>query len=484
MVVRLDDEAPRHPPPRPGPVPARPEVRSATCRGATGSRSTCRRSRRSRRWTSSAPVTLLAGDNGTGKSTLIEAFAAAIGFAPEGGELERSGELPPVPRPVLGGELEPVLERWSKPAQRLLPARRELLQRRRASSTARARSRPTSRSTAASPLHQQSHGESFLALATNRFAGEGLYILDEPEAALSVTGALAVLAAIVRAAGARRAVHHRHPLADPARLPGRPHLRARRGRLPRERVRRPRRRPPHPRLPRRPRALPPGRARLSSRSTASAACRRAAVARTSSRSSRARGAHVRRRCDRLAHVALAQLDARADRLELGGVGELVDGLRDRDGRDAEPQRLGGPAHAGVGDEHVGVREHVELRLRARGLDAAGQRSPDRPCRSRARAGSRRRARSRSARRARRGRCRRCRTRRRRAGGRRRAPASSPPCGSRRCTARRTRSARSRAPRWAGSRAGSAPRTPRAGRGSRRRRARSRSASSQARSVAK
>ena len=50
------------------------------------------------------------------------------------------------------------------------------------------------------PLHQQSHGESFLALATNRFAGEGLYILDEPEAALSVTGALAVLAAIDRAA--------------------------------------------------------------------------------------------------------------------------------------------------------------------------------------------------------------------------------------------------------------------------------------------
>ena len=52
------------------------------------------------------------------------------------------------------------------------------------------------------PLHQQSHGESFLALATNRFGGEGLYILDEPEAALSVPGALALLAAITRAARA------------------------------------------------------------------------------------------------------------------------------------------------------------------------------------------------------------------------------------------------------------------------------------------
>jgi len=68
----------------------------------------------------------------------------------------------------------------------------------------------------------------------------------------------------------------------------------------------------------------------------------------------------------------------------------------------------------------------------------------------------------------------CRMRRRRAGGRRPARASSRPCASRRCTARRTRSAHRRAPRWAGSRAGSAPRRPRAGRGSRRRSTRCRS----------
>jgi predicted ATPase len=58
-----------------------------------------------------APVTLLAGDNGTGKSTLVEAIAEAIGFAPEGGELTRLGELPAVPRPVLDGALDPVLTR-------------------------------------------------------------------------------------------------------------------------------------------------------------------------------------------------------------------------------------------------------------------------------------------------------------------------------------------------------------------------------------
>lgn len=34
-------------------------------------------------------------------------------------------------------------------------------------------------------LHEQSHGENFMALVENRFFGNGLYILDEPEAALS-----------------------------------------------------------------------------------------------------------------------------------------------------------------------------------------------------------------------------------------------------------------------------------------------------------
>ena len=147
----------------------------------------------------SAPVTLLAGDNGTGKSTLIEAFAEAIGFAPEGGELERAGELPPVPRPVLQGQLEPVLERWSKPRNGYF-LRAESFFNVAAYVDSDGTFSPDLSLYGDTPLHQQSHGESFLALATHRFAGEGLYILDEPEAALSVTGALAVLAAIHRAA--------------------------------------------------------------------------------------------------------------------------------------------------------------------------------------------------------------------------------------------------------------------------------------------
>ena len=42
-------------------------------------------------------------------------------------------------------------------------------------------------------LHEQSHGESFLALMLNRFGGKGIYILDEPESAISPMRQLAVL---------------------------------------------------------------------------------------------------------------------------------------------------------------------------------------------------------------------------------------------------------------------------------------------------
>jgi predicted ATPase len=70
------------------------------------------------------------------------------------------------------------------------------------------------------PLHAQSHGESFLALAANRFGADGLCLLDEPEAALSVTGALALLAVVVRAAtsGAQFVIANQSPilLAAPA----------------------------------------------------------------------------------------------------------------------------------------------------------------------------------------------------------------------------------------------------------------------------
>ncbi|MGO9749967.1 MAG: hypothetical protein ACLP22_00285 [Solirubrobacteraceae bacterium] len=146
------------------------------------------------------PVTLLAGENGAGKSTVLALVAEAIGFAAHGGELERLGELPAVPRRVLGGALSPVLSSHKPRNGYYLRAESffavaEFVDR-------AGRFSPDLSLYGDVPLNRQSHGESFLALAANRFGGEGMYLLDEPEAALSVTGALALLAVVVRAARA------------------------------------------------------------------------------------------------------------------------------------------------------------------------------------------------------------------------------------------------------------------------------------------
>lgn len=145
----------------------------------------------------SAPVTLLAGDNGAGKSTIVEAVAAAMGFLDEGGELERSGGSAGQPRAVLDGGLQPLLSATKPRLGYFL----------RAESFFNVASFIGSDSVHApdlslygdTPLHQQSHGQSFLALAANRFGGEGLFVLDEPEAALSAAGNLALLSIVARA---------------------------------------------------------------------------------------------------------------------------------------------------------------------------------------------------------------------------------------------------------------------------------------------
>jgi predicted ATPase len=119
---------------------------------------------------------------------------------PEGGELERAGELPAIPREVLDGALVPELASTKPRGGYFLRAESFF-------DIARFVDEEGIFSPDLSlygdvPLHQQSHGESFLALASNRFAGDGLYILDEPEAALSATGLLALVAVIVGAARA------------------------------------------------------------------------------------------------------------------------------------------------------------------------------------------------------------------------------------------------------------------------------------------
>jgi predicted ATPase len=134
-------------------------------------------------------VTFLTGDNGTGKSTLIEAIAVAAGFNPEGGSVNfrfatRSTES------SLGRYLRLVRSPGKPQTGYFL----------RAESFYNVASEidrlGVGRGYGGRSLHERSHGESFLDLATHRFGPHGLYVLDEPESALSVPGCLALIARI------------------------------------------------------------------------------------------------------------------------------------------------------------------------------------------------------------------------------------------------------------------------------------------------
>ena len=132
-------------------------------------------------------VTFFIGENGSGKSTLLEAIAVKAGFSAEGGDkqlqfsthdthsplhdclkLERS-----LGRPTDGFFLR--AESFYNVASKLENLGSSFL------------------AYGGKPLHQQSHGESFLAVLKERLQGGGVYLFDEPEAALSPQRQLSVL---------------------------------------------------------------------------------------------------------------------------------------------------------------------------------------------------------------------------------------------------------------------------------------------------
>jgi predicted ATPase len=131
-------------------------------------------------------VTFLTGDNGTGKSTLIEAIAVAAGFNPEGGSTNFRFSTRPTESDL--GKYLRLVRGVEKPHTGYFL---------RAESFYNVATEIDRLGVAAGygghSLHERSHGESFLDLATHRFRGQGLYLLDEPEAALSVYGCLAML---------------------------------------------------------------------------------------------------------------------------------------------------------------------------------------------------------------------------------------------------------------------------------------------------
>ncbi len=125
-------------------------------------------------------VTFLVGENGSGKSTLLEAIAVKYGFNAEGGSMNFSFStekthsslykaiklIKGAERPKTGFFLR--AESFYNAATYIDSLDSMVLE-----------------AYGGVSLHEQSHGESFFSLFMNRFIGNGLYILDEPEAALS-----------------------------------------------------------------------------------------------------------------------------------------------------------------------------------------------------------------------------------------------------------------------------------------------------------
>ena len=134
-------------------------------------------------------VTLFAGENGSGKSTLVEAIAVAAGFNPEGGSRNVTVSTRPS-HSVLHKHLR--LVRGTRRPRTGFFLRAESFFNV-ATYIEQLKDPGISAAYGGIPLHQRSHGESFIALVTNRFGPNGLYVLDEPEAALSLRGNLALM---------------------------------------------------------------------------------------------------------------------------------------------------------------------------------------------------------------------------------------------------------------------------------------------------
>ena len=136
-----------------------------------------------------APITFFVGENGSGKSTLLEAIAVSFGFNPEGGTRNYNFSTYDSHSELCDA------------IQLIRSYRRaEWGYFLRAESFYNVATAEEEYARAPEFYHEKSHGESFLAVANRNFKPGGLYMLDEPEAALSPQRQLTLLLEIVRCA--------------------------------------------------------------------------------------------------------------------------------------------------------------------------------------------------------------------------------------------------------------------------------------------
>ncbi len=124
-------------------------------------------------------VTFFVGENGSGKSTVLEAVAGLAGLNPEGGSRNFNFST---------RESHSRLDRCMRLSRHATPPDSFFLRAETFYNVASEVERlgdDLISSYGGTSLHEQSHGESFFALFFNRLKGPGLYLFDEPEAALS-----------------------------------------------------------------------------------------------------------------------------------------------------------------------------------------------------------------------------------------------------------------------------------------------------------
>ncbi len=134
-----------------------------------------------------SPVTFFVGENGIGKSTFIEAIAVALGLPAEGGtenfRYETKNTTSELSKYIKIGRLNKPKTKFFLRAESFYNFSSEV-------------DNLGAWGSYGGSLHECSHGESFIKLVQNRFSDHGLYILDEPEAALSPQRQMSLLCLI------------------------------------------------------------------------------------------------------------------------------------------------------------------------------------------------------------------------------------------------------------------------------------------------